>query len=190
MAMSIWVAPARCWWMCRERRHLIWWSNWAKTVRRISLTALTSAASGPPVASAQVSGTAIIQAAASYRTNQGTYVVFRSSENTLAAFRITAANPPGISPRWNVGPGNTGWGSPFVTSTDGTNNMIVWLVSAFTGAGQRLYGYDGDTGAVVYTGGGPNELMANTRKWNTGIVARGRIYFAPPATKSMLLPCR
>jgi K319L-like, PKD domain len=26
--------------------------------------------------------------------------------------------------------------------------------------------------------GGPNELMANTRKWNTGIVARGRIYFA------------
>jgi hypothetical protein len=27
-------------------------------------------------------------------------------------------------------------------------------------------------------GGGPNELMANTRKWNTGIVARGRIYFA------------
>ena len=57
-----------------------------------------------PVASAQVSGTAIIQAAASYRINQGTYVVFRSSENTLAAFRITAANPPGISPRWNVGP--------------------------------------------------------------------------------------
>ena len=77
-----------------------------------------------------------------------------------------------------MGPGNTGWGSPFVTSTDGTNNMIVWLVSVFTGAGQRLYGYDGDTGAVVYTGGGPNELMANTRKWNTGIVARGRIYFA------------
>jgi hypothetical protein len=41
-----------------------------------------------------------------------------------------------------------------------------------------LHGYDGDTGAVIYAGGGPNELMANTRKWNTGIVARGRIYFA------------
>ena len=34
------------------------------------------------------------------------------------------------------------------------------------------------TGAVVYAGGGLNEQMANTRKWNTGIVARGRIYFA------------
>jgi len=41
-----------------------------------------------------------------------------------------------------------------------------------------LHGYNGDTGAVVYAGGGLNELMANTRKWNTGIVARGRIYFA------------
>src|SRR5213076_3230468 len=41
-----------------------------------------------------------------------------------------------------------------------------------------LHGYDADTGAVVYAGGGPNELMTGTRKWNTGIVARGHIYFA------------
>jgi hypothetical protein len=46
------------------------------------------------------------------------------------------------------------------------------------GGDQRLHGYNGDTGAVIYAGGGPNELMANTRKWNTSIVARGRIYFA------------
>jgi hypothetical protein len=43
---------------------------------------------------------------------------------------------------------------------------------------RRLHGYNGDTGAVVYAGGGPNELMLYPRKWNTGIVARGRIYFA------------
>src|SRR5207244_1861264 len=42
---------------------------------------------------------------------------------------------------------------------------------------QRLHGYDGDTGAVIYAGGGANELMTGTRQWNTGIVARGRIYF-------------
>jgi hypothetical protein len=53
---------------------------------------------------------------------------------------------------------------------------IVWVVGA--GGDQRLYGYNGDTGALIYAGGGPNELMANTRKWNTGIVARGHIYFA------------
>jgi hypothetical protein len=52
----------------------------------------------------------------------------------------------------------------------------VWVVGA--GGDQRLHGYNADTGAVIYAGGGSNELMANPRKWNTGIVARGRIYFA------------
>jgi hypothetical protein len=72
----------------------------------------------------------------------------------------------------------SGQGSPWVTTTDGTNNAIVWVVGSESGGDQRLHGYNGDTGAVVYAGGGANELMSNTRKWNTGIVARGRIYFA------------
>ena len=72
----------------------------------------------------------------------------------------------------------SGQGSPWVTTTDGTNNAIVWVVGSESGGDQRLHGYNGDTGAVVYAGGGPNELMTNTRKWNTGIVGRGRIYFA------------
>ena len=41
-----------------------------------------------------------------------------------------------------------GQGSPWVTTTDGTNNAIVWVVGA-QGDGQ-LHGYDGDTGAVIY----------------------------------------
>ena len=41
-----------------------------------------------------------------------------------------------------------------------------------------MRGFDGDTGNVVYAGGGANELMAGTRRFNTGIVARGRIYIA------------
>src|SRR5438045_6116956 len=44
---------------------------------------------------------------------------------------------------------------------------------------QRLHGYDGATGAAVYDGGGPNELMAGTHSYSTtGIAARGRIYVA------------
>ena len=43
---------------------------------------------------------------------------------------------------------------------------------------QRLHGYSGDTGAVVYGGGGANELMTGVHRFNTGIAARGRIYFA------------
>jgi hypothetical protein len=70
-----------------------------------------------------------------------------------------------------------GCGSPFVTSTDGTNNTIVWVVG--TQGDQRLHGYDGDTGAVIYGGGGANELMAGTHSYpTTGIAARGRIYVA------------
>ena len=51
----------------------------------------------------------------------------------------------------------SGRGSPFVTSTDGINNVIVWVVGAE--GDQRLHGYNGDTGAVIYGGGGANELM-------------------------------
>jgi len=41
-----------------------------------------------------------------------------------------------------------GQGSLWVTTTDGTNNAIVWVVGA--AGDQRLHGYNGDTGAVIY----------------------------------------
>ena len=131
---------------------------------------------GEPVASSQVAGGDIIQAAVAYRTSQGTYVAFRDSPTALSAFRVTATNPPAIASAWSVSQG--GRGSPFVTSTDGTNNMIVWVVGADVGGDQRLHGFDGETGNVVFAGGGPNELMAGARRFNTGIAARGRIYIA------------
>ena len=128
-----------------------------------------------PVVSSHVSGSSIIQAAATYRTSQGTYVAFRASSATLAVFRIDPANPPTITSVWSVS--RNGCGSPFVTSTDGTNNMVVWVVGA--SGDQRLHGYDGDTGAEIFAGGGANELMAGTHSYSTtGIVARGRIYVA------------
>ena len=134
-----------------------------------------------PVAWSHLSDNPIMQAAATYRTNQGTYVAYRIFPgNILGAFRITATNPPMIIDEWGVG--QNGCGSPFVTSTDGTSNMIVWAVGTRQGGSpgdQRLHGYDGDTGAVVYAGGGANELMAGTHSYSTtGIAARGRIYVA------------
>jgi len=130
-----------------------------------------------PVASANVANYVTGQSAASYRTPQGTYFVFRNGSSAVSAYKITATNPPTIVPAWSMS--QTGKGSPWVTTTtDGTNNAIVWVVGSENGGDQRLHGYNGDTGAIIYAGGGPNELMANTRKWNTGIVARGRIYFA------------
>ena len=113
--------------------------------------------------------------AVTYRTSEGTYFAFHNDGGgPLSAYKITATNPPTIIGAWSVT--QSGRGSPWVTTRDGTNNFIVWVVG--TQGDQRLRGYNGDTGEVIYAGGGPNELMSGTRQWNTGIVARGRIYFA------------
>jgi hypothetical protein len=127
-----------------------------------------------PIAQAHVSTNSIIQGAATYQTAQGTYVVFCGNGNQLIAFRIGATAPPTIQSAWTVN--QNGRGSPFVTSTDGHNNVIVWGIGSE--GDQRLHGFDGDTGAPVFTGGGANELMAGTRRFNTGIAAKGRIYLA------------
>jgi outer membrane protein assembly factor BamB len=126
-----------------------------------------------PVASAHVAGGSIIQAAASYTTSNGTYVVFANANN-LYALRIGATNPPTITNVWTKS--ENGRGSPFVTSTDGTNNVIVWGIGSESD--QRLHAFDADTGTNIFTGGGANELMAGTRRFNTAIVARGHIYVA------------
>ena len=129
---------------------------------------------GAPVAQGVVSSGQVINSAATYRTSQGTYVVLRPPNGTLTAFKITATNPPTITTGWTVT--STGRTSPFVTSPDGTSNPIVWAYGH--GTNQRLFGYNGETGAVIFAGGGANDTISGTRTFNTGIAARGRIYIA------------
>ena len=123
-----------------------------------------------PIAQLSVDSVIRGQSSATYRTSQGTYFVFRAS-NQIKAYKITATSPPTIVTAWAVT--QDGQGSPWVTTTDGTNNAIVWVVGA-QGDGQ-LHGYDGDTGAVIYAG---TDVMSGTRKWNSGMAARGSIYVA------------
>jgi hypothetical protein len=123
-----------------------------------------------PVAQLSVDGTIRGQSSATYRTSQGTYFVFRAS-NQIKAYKITATSPPTIVPAWTAT--QSGQGSPWVTTTDGTSNAIVWVVGA-QGDG-KLYGYNGDTGTAIYAG---TDVMTGTRKWNSGMVARGTIYVA------------
>jgi hypothetical protein len=79
-----------------------------------------------PVTQASVSGTTLRgTSAVTYRTSQGTYFAFHDDGNAVTAYRITAANPPAIVSAWSMGQG--GRGSPWVTTTDGTNNTIVWV---------------------------------------------------------------
>lgn len=128
-----------------------------------------------PLAQAHLTGQSIRQAAVTYRTALGTYVAFGTDAGEqIIAFRITPTSPPTIQSVWTNSSG--GRGSPFATSTDGSNNVIVWVVG--NEGDQRLHGLNGDTGAVVYSGGGANELMSGTHRFSTAIAARGRVYVA------------
>ena len=130
---------------------------------------------GPAVATMNVSNATLRgTSSAAYQTGEGTHFAFHTGESgELRSYIINAATPPTMALAWNISQG--GRGSPWVTTTDGINNAIVWIANV-EGDG-KLYGYNGDTGAVIFNGGGPDEIMSGTRQWNTGMVARGRIYF-------------
>jgi PQQ enzyme repeat len=130
----------------------------------------------PPVNQAHVGGINRGTSAVTYHTSRGAYFGFHNDAGgAISAYRVTATSPPTIVSAWSVA--QSGRGSPWVTTTDGTNNFVVWVVGTGTSGDQRLHGYNADTGAVIYAGGGTNELINGTRQWNTGMVARGRIYF-------------
>jgi PQQ enzyme repeat len=140
----------------------------AYLVNRNNLGGITA-----PAAQANVGGINRGTSAVTYHTSQGAYFGFHNDAGAISAYKVMATNPPTIMSAWSVA--QSGRGSPWVTTTDGTNNFIVWVVG--TQGDQRLHGYNADTGAVIYAGGGANELMSGTQQWNTGMVARGRIYF-------------
>jgi hypothetical protein len=78
-----------------------------------------------PVASANLPTAVRGQSAATYRTSLGTYFVFHTESDAVAAYKVTPTNPPTIVSAWTMS--QTGLGSAFVTSTDDTNNVIVWV---------------------------------------------------------------
>jgi len=131
--------------------------------------------------SARVTADEIITAAAAYTTSQGSYVVFRGQGTScpggaagdLTAIRVNGS-PPLFSTAWCAT--QNGAGAPIATATDGRANAIVWSVGAE--GDNRLRGFDGDTGQVLFAGGGPMEAMGNVRRFQTPIVAKGRIFVA------------
>jgi hypothetical protein len=137
---------------------------------------------GEGLASAKVSSAAIIQAGAAYTTSQGTYVVLRSpgqgcpagQSGDLTAVKIGAANPPAPAVAWCARQG--GSGSPIVTTTGDGADAMVWSLA--TGGTTRLLGFDGDTGAQIFNGGGSGDAMTSTSRFVTPMVASGRIFVA------------
>jgi hypothetical protein len=126
--------------------------------------------------SGQIKGTA-----ASYTSAKGRYLVLRAEASItvcpngesgdLLALTVTATSPPTLVPAWCAT--SMGGGSPIATTTDGTSNALVWDVSAQ--GTNRLFAFDGDTGAVVFAGGVATDQMGTVYHWTSAIVAKGRI---------------
>jgi hypothetical protein len=118
----------------------------------------------------------IINSATAYTTGQGTFIAFKGNcpSGNLAAVQVSATSPPKLSSVWCAD--QMGNGSPMTTTTDGTHETVVWAMGAE--GDDRLHGFDGSTGQVVFDGGGPNDQMSGVRRFATPIAAKGRIYAA------------
>jgi hypothetical protein len=129
------------------------------------------------VASGGITG-GMIQAAASYTTPTGTFVAFRAVQSItgcgtgngyLGALKVEGS-PAKMTVAWCAG--GSGTGSPIVTTTDGTAESVVWYI-----VNGSLFGFNGETGAAVYSGGA-SDGVGSTAKFQTPIVAKGRMFVA------------
>jgi outer membrane protein assembly factor BamB len=81
---------------------------------------------------------------------------------------LHAGTPPALDTAWCAA--LDGAGAAIVTTSDGRNNPIVWILGAE--GDNRLHGFNGDTGAPLYTG----PPLAGLRHFGTLIAADGRLY--------------
>jgi hypothetical protein len=125
----------------------------------------------------------IIGVPAASQTGRGPIVVFHGtsgaacpggSQGDLIALQIVPGSPPTFETAWCAD--NQGQGSPIITTVDGQAEAIVWTAGAE--GSERLHGYDAQTGALVFAGGGNSEALANVRRFTTPIAVKGRILVA------------
>jgi hypothetical protein len=131
---------------------------------------------GGELLKSQVANNEIKGAPAAYTTAMGTYVALHveggsgtscpaGTGGNLVVMKITQS-PLAVKTAWCSTQGDLG--SPIVTTTDGKANPIVW------NADSKLYGWNGDTGAVIVDGT-KTKMATAVHKWNTPIDAKGRI---------------
>jgi len=116
-------------------------------------------------------------APAAYTTAMGTYVAFHiesgsgnncptGNGNVVVMKLAQSATAVTATTAWCSTQSNLG--SPMVTTTDGTSNPIVWAAS------NALYGWNGDTGAVIVDGT-KTGMASGILGWNGPINAKGRM---------------
>ncbi len=94
------------------------------------------------------------------------------TDDALTALEIRAGAPPSVATLWCGG--LTGRSAPIVTTTDGRSDPIVWILGAE--GDNRLHGFRGDTGAVLFGGGGPGDQMTGLHHLQTLLATGDRLY--------------
>jgi hypothetical protein len=143
-----------------------------------------SAKSSAPLLRETVATARIITSPAAYPVANGVMVAFggvgarcpdHRSNNSLTVLKIGAGAQPTLTTAWCGA--LTGSGSPIVTTIDGRSDPIVWILGAQ--GDNLLHGFRGDTGAVLFAGGGrPGSCLGYMRSRPC----------SPPATGSMSVP--
>jgi outer membrane protein assembly factor BamB len=122
-----------------------------------------------PVAVANVATANIVVAPAVFPNAEGALVVLDAmsggvgthcpdgQSGDLVAVQIARGSPPTVSTKWCA---QNGYGSPIVTTTDGTSEAIVWVTSMTGGV---LHAYDAATGARLFEGPGAGALQGAYR---------------------------
>jgi outer membrane protein assembly factor BamB len=137
---------------------------------------------GGSLVAKKVSTGPIRTAPASFSSGNEVRVVFQGqgadcpngTSGDLTVIAIAPGAPPTLRVAWCAA--EHGRGSPIVTTTDGKANPIVWAVGAE--GDNRLHGFRGDTGEVVFSGGGAGDAMGLVRRFQTLIAAGERLYVA------------
>jgi hypothetical protein len=136
---------------------------------------------GGALVSETVATSPIVTAPAIYPASDGVMVALLGqgadcpaprSDDALTVLKIRAGTPPAVATAW-CGTFN-GRGAPIVTTTDGRSNPIVWIPGAE--GDNRLHGFRGDTGEVLFGGGGPDDQMSGLHHFQTLLATGDRLY--------------
>ena len=116
-------------------------------------------------------------------TNNGSYVAFEGSgmscpngvaNGDLTVLKIDAHPAPKIATAWCGA--IHGRGAPIITVDDDNSSAIVWMLGAE--GDDRLHGFRADTGAPVFSGGGPGDVLTGLRHFVTILASDDRLFIA------------
>jgi hypothetical protein len=162
--------------------------GWLYLIDRSNLGGIATMSRPANVGALQVQSGEISNAGAWATIDGTTYVVVRpngedqaigcpnGTSGDLVAVKLDPTAPQNMSVAWCASSG--GIGSPSITTSDGTNDPLVWVFAADPGSNAQLYAWDLTTGTQVFTGGGYNNMAQNVRRFTTPIAVHGRIFVA------------